>query len=61
MGWTWAPTSLLFIGYLGSFLGVKQLGHEFDRSLPTSANMKCKWGYTPTICLHKKYGIGGFL
>jgi hypothetical protein len=35
-------------------LGVKQLGCEADRSLPSSAEVKNAWSYTstPLVCLH---------
>jgi hypothetical protein len=39
----------------GTFsLGVKQLGHGADHSLPPSAKVKNAWSctFTPTICLH---------
>jgi hypothetical protein len=43
-------TNLLFSGYLGSFLGVKWLGHEAD---PSGADFKGVWSYTSTfpMCL----------
>jgi hypothetical protein len=36
----WGPPSLLFSGYQGSFLGVKQLGHEVNHSPLSSAEVK---------------------
>jgi len=30
--WLWGPLSLLFIGYRGSFLGVKQAGCKVDHT-----------------------------
>jgi hypothetical protein len=52
----WEPTSLLFDGYRGSFLGIRaqHLGHAVDHSLPSSAEVKKEWSYTtaPPIWLH---------
>jgi len=48
--WLWGPP-----GYQGSFLRVKQLGHEVNSS-PFSAKVKnkCTHTSTPPICLHDK-------
>jgi hypothetical protein len=37
-----------------SFLGAKQMGHEIDYTLPSSAEVKNDWSYTPPhlVCLH---------
>jgi len=43
----WIPPSLLFNDYLGSFLEVKQPGHETDHSPPTIAEIKNEWNYIP--------------
>jgi hypothetical protein len=43
----WIPPSLLLNDYLGSFLEVKQPGHEMDHSPPTSAEIKNEWDYIP--------------
>ena len=47
--WLWGP-----LGYQGSFLRVKHLGHELNSS-PFSAKVKNKCTHTSTpICLHDK-------
>jgi hypothetical protein len=38
--------SLLYNGYQGVSLNVKQLGHEADHSLPSIAEVKNVWSYT---------------
>ena len=50
----WGPPSLVFNGYRGYFLGIKQLGCAADHSPPTSDEAKNEWSYTtaPPICLH---------
>jgi hypothetical protein len=40
------PYRLLFNGYRGSVQGVKVSGREFDRSLPSNAQVKIEWSYT---------------
>jgi hypothetical protein len=40
------PPNLLFIVYQGSFLGLKQLGCEFDHASPPSAKVKNDWSCT---------------
>ena len=49
----WGPLSFLFIGYWGSFMGVKLQGHEVNHPHPSSAKVKSAWSYTttPLICL----------
>jgi len=42
----WGPHSLLFNGYWGSFLGVKQSGCKVNHSPPSSAEVKNEWSYT---------------
>jgi len=44
--WLWGPSSLLFVAYWGSFLGIEQLGHEVDDSLSSGAEVKNEWIYT---------------
>jgi len=43
----WIPTKLLCNYYLGSFLELKQPGHEIDRLPPTTAEIKNEWNYIP--------------
>jgi len=52
--WVWGLPRLLFGGYRGSFLEVKQLGHGIYHSAPSSVEVKNEWCYTftPPICLH---------
>ena len=45
----WGPLSLLFNGYRGSFLGIKQPGREVDHSLPFSAKVNNEWSYTANV------------
>ena len=42
------PPSLLFIGYRGSFPGIKQPGSQFNHSPPFSVEVKSEWSYTAT-------------
>ena len=42
----WGPSNPLFNFYVGSFLGVKRPGREFDHSSPSSAEVKNEWSYT---------------
>jgi len=46
--WLWGPPSLLFKGYQGSFLGVKQWGVEVDHSPPFSSKVKNDRSYAST-------------
>jgi hypothetical protein len=51
----WGPTSLLFIGFQCSFLGIKRLGHDDggDHSPLSSVQVKNEWSHTstPLVCL----------
>ena len=53
----WDPPSLLFIGYQGSFPGVKRSGIDTDYSPPSSGEVKNEWSYTSVtpICLPGVY------
>jgi len=49
----WDPVSLLFIGYRGSFTGLKLPGREVGQPPPPSSEVKNELSYTstPPICL----------
>ena len=52
----WGPLSFLFSGYQVLCGGIKRLSREVNHSLPSSAEVKNKWGYTSTpVCLHSFY------
>jgi hypothetical protein len=42
----WGPHIIPFIGYWGSFMGVKQSGCEVHHSSPPSTEVKNEWSYT---------------
>jgi hypothetical protein len=42
------PPILLFSGYRGYFLVIKQPGRDVDYSVPSSAEVKNEWSYTST-------------
>ena len=50
----WVPPSLLFFGYWGSFLGVKQPRCDDEHTFPSSVEVKNEWSYTsvPVVCLN---------
>jgi hypothetical protein len=50
----WGPHILLFNGYWGSFLGVKQSGCKVHHSPPSSAEVENEWSYisAPPRCHH---------
>jgi len=41
--WLWYPPCHIFTGYRGSFLGVRLLGHEVDRSPLSGIKVRNKW------------------
>ena len=49
----WSPSTLLFNGYRGSFMGVKRTGSEFNNKSSSGAEVKNEWSYTstPSVCL----------
>ena len=49
----WAPHSLLFDWYRGSFSGVRRPGCEFNQSASPSTEVRNEWGYgsAPSVCL----------
>ena len=51
----WCPVCLLFIGYRGTYTGVKRPGGKVDLSPPSSAEVKNEWSYasTPPVCIHE--------
>jgi hypothetical protein len=42
----WGPHIIPFVGYWGSFMGVKQSGCEVHHSSPPCAEVKNEWSYT---------------
>jgi len=48
----WGSSSLPRNGYRGSFLRIKQPGHEVDHSSPTSTKVNNAWSHTSTPPVH---------
>jgi len=55
------PPTLLFHGYQGVSLGVKQLEHEADHSPPSSAEGRNKHNYTSSPPPHISYNVTSYL
>ena len=53
-----SPPSLLFYTYGGTFPRLKRSGHEYDKSSPSSVQLKNEWRYTSATsrCVH---GVDG--